>query len=71
MLNEFGEADKASFHSEIKKKDSDSFNFGAQGTETNTQSRNSKLCSPLPSNKLAFTNSEYSNNTNLAEKILG
>ena len=46
--NDLGEANKVSFHSENAKRDDDSFNYKAQATDTNTQSRNSKLFSPQP-----------------------
>ena len=47
-LNDLGEKNRVSFHSENAKRDDDSFNYKAQATDTNTQSRNSKLFSPLP-----------------------
>ena len=43
---EFSEANKVSFHSENAIRNDDSFNYKAQVTETNTQSRNSKQFSP-------------------------
>ena len=59
-LNELSEANRVSFHSENAKRDDDSFNYRAQATETVTQSRTSKLLSPLPK----LSNSDISSKNN-------